>query len=99
MQTAHTKRQRKARENDRTAVRMFVLDYLRDGPIHRDNLCRLGWRDYGFTAEEITKAATFYKVTITTLDGEEYATMPTNLYAIWWAKDRWHQNHGGPAAV
>ena len=72
--------------NDRTAVRCFVLDYLRHGPSRLDDLFRDAWSQFAFTREEIAEAGRHLGIVGRKLDGVSYVMRPDNLVAIWWAE-------------
>ena len=71
---------------DETAVRVFVLDYLRHGPCKLDDLLLAAWSQFAFTREEIMRAFLSLGIPGEKRDGVIYAMKPDNLHAIWWAK-------------
>jgi len=75
-----------ARMRDESAVRVFVLDYLRPGPSRLDDLFRDAWSKFAFTREEIAEAGRHLGIVGKKLDGVSYVMRPHNLVAIWWAK-------------
>ena len=70
---------------DESAVRVFVLDYLRHGPCRTDDLLRDAWLQFAFTREEIAEAGRHLGIVGKKLDGVSYVMRPHNLVAIWWA--------------
>jgi hypothetical protein len=75
-----------ARMRDESAVRVFVLDYLRHGPSRLDDLFRDAWSQFAFTREEIAEAGRHLGIVGKKLDGVSYVMKPHNLVGIWWAK-------------
>ena len=71
---------------DESAVRVFVLDYLRHGPCRTDDLLRDAWLQFAFTREEIAEAGRHLGIVGKKLDGVSYVMRPHNLVAIWWAR-------------
>ena len=71
---------------DESAVRVFVLDYLRHGPCRTHDLLRDAWSQFAFTREEIAEAGRHLGIVGKKLDGVSYVMRPHNLVAIWWAR-------------
>ena len=83
----------------RDAVRVFVLDYLRDGSADLDEMCRAALH-LGYTRERVIEALEGIGVTrgLRRLsDNQIRVFRPANLYAIWWAR-RAPAHHYGSAA-
>jgi hypothetical protein len=74
--------------NDRTtAVRMFVLDYLRaDADVPVDHLYQVAQIQFGFSRGEVDRAARSLCILARTVNKTTYVRRHPNLVAIWWAK-------------
>jgi hypothetical protein len=68
-------------------VRVFVLDYLRDGSADLDEMCRAALH-LGYTREQVLDALEGFGVGGLThvSDGRMTLFRPPKLYAIWWAR-------------